>query len=287
MCSSDLREKYSEIAASAELKRELVRRIAPFMLRRRKSDVCLELPPKQEQLLYCDMEEPQRKLYRTLEEHANEQYKQFSELGSGDRSITHIHLLASIMRMRQVCCAPELLPDGEGGGISSAKLELLNELLLETLDSGHKVLLFSQFTSMLALIRSRLTEQNIPFEYLDGSTHDRAERIDRFNSDPEIRVFLLSLKAGGVGINLTSADTVIIFDPWWNPAVEDQAADRTHRIGQTRNVNIIRLVVRDSIEERILALHERKRALFNDIVEESTEALSSLSIDDVKFLLDR
>ena len=284
---NSFREKYSEIAASAELKRELVRRIAPFMLRRRKADVCLELPPKQEQLLYCDMEEPQRELYQTLEKRANEQYKQFSELVSGDRSITHIHLLASIMRMRQVCCAPELLPDGEGTGIASAKLELLNELLLETLDSGHKVLIFSQFTSMLSIIRGSLDEQKIEYEYLDGSTHDRAERIERFNSDPEVRVFLLSLKAGGVGINLTSADTVIIFDPWWNPAVEDQAADRTHRIGQTRSVNIIRLVVRDSIEERILALHERKRALFNDLVEESTEAFSSLSIDDVKFLLAR
>ena len=284
---NSFREKYSDIAASAELKRELVRRIAPFMLRRRKSDVCLELPPKQEQLLYCDMESPQRMLYQTLEKRACEQFRQFSELESGDRSITHIHLLASIMRMRQVCCAPELLPDGEGTGIASAKLDLLNELLLETLDSGHKVLLFSQFTSMLSIIRDSLSAQQIDFEYLDGSTHDRAERIERFNSDPEVRVFLLSLKAGGVGINLTSADTVIIFDPWWNPAVEDQAADRTHRIGQTRSVNIIRLVVRDSIEERILALHERKRALFNDLVEESTEALSSLSIDDMKFLLDR
>ena len=284
---NSFREKYSEIAASAELKRELVRRIAPFMLRRRKADVCLELPPKQEQLLYCDMEEPQRELYQTLEKRANEQYRQFSELESGDRSITHIHLLASIMRMRQVCCAPELLPDGEGAGVGSAKLELLNELLQETLDSGHKVLIFSQFTSMLSIIRGSLDEQKIEYEYLDGSTHDRAERIERFNSDPEVRVFLLSLKAGGVGINLTSADTVIIFDPWWNPAVEDQAADRTHRIGQTRSVNIIRLVVRDSIEERILALHERKRALFNDLVEESTEAFSSLSIDDVKFLLAR
>jgi len=189
------------------------------------------------------------------------------------------------MRMRQVCCAPELLPDHAGDGVPSAKLELLNELLNETLDSGHKVLLFSQFTSMLSLIRSRLTEQNIPFEYLDGSTHDRSGRIEHFNTDPNVRVFLLSLKAGGVGLNLTSADTVILFDPWWNPAVEDQAADRTHRIGQTRSVNCIRLVVRDSIEERVLELHERKRALFNDLVEESTEALSSLGVDDLEFLL--
>jgi len=284
---NSFRDKFAEIEANAELKRELVRRISPFMLRRRKADVCLELPPKQEQLLYCDMELPQRKLYREYEDRAMEQYRQFSEADAAAHGVTRIHLLASIMRMRQVCCAPELLPDGEGAGISSAKLELLNELLLETLDSGHKVLIFSQFTSMLAIIRDSLAAQQIEFEYLDGSTHDRAERIDRFNSDPDVRVFLLSLKAGGVGINLTSADTVIIFDPWWNPAVEDQAADRTHRIGQTRSVNIIRLVVRDSVEERILALHERKRALFNDLVEESTEALSSLSIDDVKFLLER
>ena len=283
---ASFRDKYSEIAGNAELKRELTRRIAPFMLRRRKADVCLELPPKQEQLLHCEMEDAQRKLYRSLEEYANEQFRQFTESASGESSITRIHLLAAIMRLRQVCCAPELLPDGAGAGIPSAKLDLLNELLLETLDSGHKVLLFSQFTSMLSIIRDELVAQGIRFEYLDGSTHDRAERIERFNSDPEVRVFLLSLKAGGVGINLTSADTVIIFDPWWNPAVEDQAADRTHRIGQTRSVNIIRLVVRDSIEERILALHERKRALFNDLVEESAEALSSLGIDDVRFLLD-
>jgi len=284
---SSFRDKFSEIAGNAELKRELTRRIAPFMLRRRKADVCLELPPKQEQLLYCEMEAPQRKLYQELEARAAEQYRQFSGLEPDDHAVTRIHLLASIMRMRQACCDPALLPDGAGRGIPSAKLELLNELLLETLDSGHKVLIFSQFTSMLAIIRDSLTEQQIEFEYLDGSTHDRAERIDHFNTDPAVRVFLLSLKAGGVGVNLTSADTVIIFDPWWNPAVEDQAADRTHRIGQTHSVNIIRLVVHDSIEERILALHERKRTLFNDLVEESTEALSSLNIDDLKFLLER
>jgi superfamily II DNA or RNA helicase len=276
------RSKFAEIARSAELKHELTRRIAPFMLRRRKADVCRELPPKQEQLLYCEMEQPQRALYRAVEEQAAEQCRRLRE---GDPRVTSIHLLASIMRMRQVCCAPELLPDHAGEGVPSATLDLLNELLNETLDSGHKVLLFSQFTSMLSLIRSRLTEQNIPFEYLDGSTHDRSGRIEHFNTDPNVRVFLLSLKAGGVGLNLTSADTVILFDPWWNPAVEDQAADRTHRIGQTRSVNCIRLVVRDSIEERVLELHERKRALFNDLVEESTEALSSLGVDDLEFLL--
>ena len=185
--------------------------------------------------------------------------------------------------MRQVCCDPALLPDG--AGIRSAKMELLKELLLETIDSGHKVLLFSQFTSLLALVREWLDKDGIRYEYLDGSTRDRMERVDHFNSSPDIPLFLLSLKAGGLGLNLTSADTVILYDPWWNPAAEAQAADRTHRIGQTRSVNCIKLLVKDSIEEKVLELQHRKADMFNDLVEATAENAGSMSLEDFEFLL--
>lgn len=276
------RAKYAEILRNAGLKKELSRRIAPFMLRRRKSDVCKELPPKQEQLLFCEMENGQRALYERMEEEAR---RQCDLLRKGDKGVTRVHVLASLMRLRQICCDPRLLPDGGGENVASAKTELLIELLNETLDSGHKVLLFSQFTSMLKLVRGHLDAQGVRYEYLDGSTRDRTQRVEAFNRNGDVRLFLLSLKAGGLGLNLTSADTVILFDPWWNPAIEDQAADRTHRIGQTKSVNCIRLAVKNSIEERVLELHERKRALFDALVEDSTDALSSLSVEDFEFLL--
>lgn len=276
------RAKYAELERNASLKYELGRRIAPFILRRRKADVCAELPPKQEQYLYCEMEPDQRALYDQLEESTRSTCRAFRE---GRDGITKIHVLAAILRLRQICCTPQLLPDNAGYGISSAKLDLLSEILLENIDSGHKVLLFSQFTGMLGIIRDHLDELSVPYEYLDGSVRNREERIRNFSTNPDIRVFLLSLKVGGVGLNLTSADTVILFDPWWNPAAEDQATDRTHRIGQVRPVNCIRLVVRDSIEERILDLHARKRKLFDDLVEEPSESLSSLDLDDIDFLL--
>ena len=148
------------------------------------------------------------------------------------------------------------------------------------------MLLFSQFTSLLALTVKELNAEGIPFEYLDGSTRNRQERVDHFNNSPEIPLFLLSLKAGGTGLNLTSADTVIIYDPWWNPAVELQAADRTHRIGQTRAVSSVKLVVKDSIEEKILELQERKREIFDSVIDNPDAMGVNLSIDELKYLLD-
>ncbi|MBP5181664.1 MAG: SWF/SNF helicase family protein, partial [Lentisphaeria bacterium] len=165
------------------------------------------------------------------------------------------------------------------------KMELLKELLLQTLDSGHRVLLFSQFTSLLAIVRKFLEENEIPYEYLDGSTKDRFAHVDRFNNSKEIPVFLLSLKAGGLGLNLTSADTVILYDPWWNPTAEAQAMDRSHRIGQTRKVNCVKLIVKDSVEEKVLELQKSKQDLFRDVVENSTEGMRSLSLEDFEFLL--
>ena len=292
---SSFRTKYMELLKNADLKKELSRRIAPFILRRKKADVCSELPPKQEQVVYCEMNDVQKKLYRFFAEKAR-QCCEDVRLGK-DAAGGHMAILSSLLRLRQVCCDPALLPENllkEAGGSAlesvadreaSAKMELLQELLQESIDSGHKVLVFSQFTSMLKLMCQWLEKQGITYAYLDGSTKDRMERVDAFNNSADIPVFLLSLKAGGLGLNLTSADTVIIYDPWWNPAAEAQAADRTHRIGQTRSVNCIKLVVKDSVEEKVLELQDRKKELFGSLVEDSGSALSGMTLEDFEFLL--
>ena len=230
--------------------------------------------------MWCDFTPEQRELYdKILEEGKKRIFEQ-----SGDERKCGAELFATLLRLRQVCCHPELLPDNMGEGIPSAKTELLAELLAETIDSGHKVLLFSQFTSMLQLLIKEIEAMGIKYEYLDGSTRNRQQHIDNFNNDPSIQLFLLSLKAGGTGLNLTSADTVVIYDPWWNPAAELQAADRSHRIGQTRPVSIGRLVMRHSIEEKILRLQARKRELFFNLVENQS-SVSGLSLDDLRALL--
>ena len=274
------RRTYIQSGSSPEALAELSARIAPFILRRRKAEVHAEIPPKTEQLLYCEMDSSQRNLYDRF---LAESRERFSRIQNGDSTVSRFEILSSLLRMRQVCCDPALLPDG--GNIRSAKMELLKELLLETIDSGHKVLLFSQFTSLLTIVRSWLDPEGIRYEYLDGSTRDRMERVDAFNNTPEIPLFLLSLKAGGLGLNLTAADTVILYDPWWNPAAEAQAADRTHRIGQMKSVNIIKLLVKDSVEEKVLELQRRKADLFNDLVEVSAENAASMSLEDFEFLL--
>ena len=276
------RRNYIQAGSTSESLAELSLRIAPFILRRRKNEVYAEIPPKTEQLLYCEMDEAQRQLYDRF---LTESREQFARIKNGDVSVSRFDILTSLLRMRQVCCDPALLPEKGNGPLRSAKTELLKELLLETLDSGHKVLLFSQFTSLLTIVRSWLDSEGIRYEYLDGSTRDRMERVDSFNHTPEIPLFLLSLKAGGLGLNLTAADTVILYDPWWNPAAEAQAADRTHRIGQTKSVNIIKLLVKHSVEEKVLELQHRKADLFNHLVEASTENAASMSLEDFEFLL--
>ena len=177
------------------------------------------------------------------------------------------------------------VPEAPRKNTGADDAELLKELLLESVDSGHKVLLFSQFTSQLHRIRDWMDSQSLKYEYLDGSTSDRMAHVDRFNQSPDIPDFLLSLKAGGVGLNLTSADTVIIYDPWWNPAAEAQAEDRSHRIGQTRAVTCIKLIVENSIEEKVLELQKIKQELFENLVESPTEAMRSISMEDLEFLL--
>ncbi len=266
----------------------LSKQIAPLMLRRKKSEVCAELPLKTEQLLYCEMTPQQAEIYQQYLATGRRQCEEMLNHELQGKKATHFDVLATLMRLRQICCHPQLLPDVDAKEkMVSSKVELLMEMLAEAIDSDHKVLIFSQFTSMLSLLKPKLDAAQIPYEYLDGHTTDRLDHVDNFNNNPDIPVFLLSLKAGGTGLNLTSADTVILFDPWWNPAVENQAADRAHRIGQQRPVTISRLIVKNSIEERILLLKESKQKLFDELVESNTQVASSaeLTAEDLAFLL--
>ncbi|MDD3885238.1 MAG: DEAD/DEAH box helicase [Victivallaceae bacterium] len=274
------RRFYSGIAGDQALQCDLAARTGGFILRRTKSQVAADLPPKSEHIVFCEMEPEQRALYDAMLEQGRRELAALS----GDNRRGNATVFTTLLRLRQICCHPALLPDGAGRGVPSAKTELLLELLHEHIDSHHRMLMFSQFTSLLALTIPELERDGIAFEYLDGATRNRQQRVDHFNETPEIPLFLLSLKAGGTGLNLTSADTVIIYDPWWNPAVELQAADRTHRIGQSRPVSTLKLVVRDSIEEKILALQEKKQQIFDAVID-NPAAASSLSIDDLKLLL--
>ncbi len=277
---ASFRKTYADLRENPRLREDLAARIAPFIKRRTKAQVAQDLPPKSELSLYCDLEPAQRELYEKIRA---EGLRQLATCREGDTR-ANAAIFTTLLRLRQLCCHPALLPESKGTGVPSAKTELLMELLHENLDSNHKILLFSQFTSLLACLIPELEKAGIPFEYLDGTTRNRQQRVDRFNQTPEIPLFLLSLKAGGTGLNLTSADTVIIYDPWWNPAVELQAADRTHRIGQTRPVSSLKLVVRNSIEEKILELQSEKRELFDSVVEGS--AAGNFSIEELRFLLE-
>ncbi len=271
--------------AEAAVRRDLAVRIRPFVLRRRKADVCQELPPKIEQELFCEMDERQWRLYTTFLLAGRELLAQAKSQGWRRG---RFQVLAVLTRLRQICCHPQLLPENlrEGhAGVSSAKTDLLQEVILEAIDSGRRVLLFSQFTSFLKIFRTWLDGEKIAYEYLDGSTPDRQDRVDRFNRDAGIPIFLLSLRAGGTGLNLTGADMVIHYDQWWNPMVEDQATDRAHRIGQVKQVTSLKLMVRNTIEEKVLQLQGRKRQLFTDLISGVPTRAGELNPEDVEFLL--
>lgn len=278
---SSFHRYYSDLAGNPHLQEDLAARVTPFILRRTKANVCQELPPKQEYTVFCELDPLQRELYDKI---LTEGRMHLDKLAKTD-SRANFEVLTALLRLRQVCCHPALLPDNNGKDIPAAKFELLKEMIHQHIDSGKKMLLFSQFTSLLALLRKWLDSENIRYEYLDGSTRNRQDHVDSFNQTPEIPIFLLSLKAGGTGLNLTSADTVIIYDPWWNPAVELQAADRTHRIGQTKPVSSIKLLVKDTIEEKILALQDRKQEIFDNVIENPAANADKLSMDDLRFLL--
>jgi superfamily II DNA or RNA helicase len=260
-------------------------RTAPYLLRRTKKSVAPELPPKLEQTLWCEPTAAQAKLYRDVQQRTEREMIDLAAGGANEAKL-RFALLTQLLRLRQICCDPRLVAPASSAE-HSTKLETLRELLAEALDDGHRVLIFSQFTSLLALLRAEFDAQNIAYCYLDGSMVPRARQaeVDRFQNSPDVPVFLLSLKAGGTGLNLTAADTVVHFDPWWNPAVEAQATDRAHRIGQTRQVTTYKLVCSGTVEEKVLALQQEKRALLADVFEASDAAAAKLSLDDLKSLI--
>jgi SNF2 family DNA or RNA helicase len=259
---------------------KLKKLVQPFILRRVKSEVLQELPPRTEIMLHVEQGSEERALYEALRRQALETLAG-SDAGSVGQK--QLRILAEIMRLRRACCNPQLVV--KDTDISSAKLEVFTELLDELLAGRHKALVFSQFVDHLSILRKLLDEKNISYQYLDGSTPvlERKKRVDAFQAGSG-DVFLISLKAGGVGLNLTAADYVIHMDPWWNPAVEDQAADRAHRMGQQRPVTIYRLVTRDTIEDKIVDLHQHKRDLASSLLEGS-DMSGKLSADELLALL--
>ena len=280
---SDFRERYEQPLArgpAPEVQRRLARRMRPFLLRRKKTEVAKDLPEKIEQVLSCDLSSAQRSAYDGLLREI--------QLGVTDanEAATRMKMLLGLLRLRQVCCDLRLLgPDIAKESDQSTKLELLEELLEEAIDGGHRVLVFSQFVAMLSLIRQRLESKSIAFAYLDGQTKGRQAVVDQFQNDSSIPVFLMSLKAGGVGLNLSAADTVIHFDPWWNYAAEAQATDRAHRIGQTRIVTAYKLIARDTVEEKIVKLQTRKRAASEGTIGSEEPLMSGLTTKDLEELL--
>lgn len=262
---------------------EVARRIRPFLLRRMKQDVLKELPDKIETLQASELHEEQKQLYKTyLAKLKKETAVQLSREGFQK---SRLRILAGLPRLRQLCCHPSLFLEDYKGG--SAKLEQLMELLEEALASGRRILLFSQFTSMLSLIRRELEARGESYFYLDGSTPaaERVELCRRFN-EGEQELFLISLKAGGTGLNLPGADTVILYDLWWNPAVEQQAIDRAHRIGQTNVVQVIRLIAQGTVEEKMHELQQKKKDLFDQVIQAGDEGFGALSEEDLREILE-
>jgi len=252
-------------------------RIRPFILRRTKAEVAPELPPRTDVELRCELSTEERRVYDTVR--AAAQQKIVDQLGAGNV----LGALEALLRLRQAACHSALIPGQEAEG--SSKIDVLVERLTTLSAAGHKALVFSQWTGMLNLIEPHLRVAGIPFVRLDGATRDREACVDSFQSPDGPPVFLISLKAGGIGLNLTAADHVFLMDPWWNPAAEDQAADRAHRIGQDKQVLVTRLVASDTVEERILGLQQKKRALADAALGEADQA-ARLTRDDLLALLD-
>ena len=267
----------------AERSLQLRKRIAPFMLRRDKSEVATELPPKTEILSEVQLEGAQRDLYETIRVSMHNKVKQ--AIHSSGIAKSQIIILDALLKLRQVCCHPQLLKLPSAKKVkNSAKLDQLMEMLPEMVEEGRRILLFSQFTSMLAIIEQEITKCNIPYVKLTGQTRDRETPIDKFQSG-EVPVFLISLKAGGSGLNLTAADTVIHYDPWWNPAAENQATDRAHRIGQDKPVFVYKMITEGTVEEKIVEMQAKKQALANSLFSESKPG-GGLNAEDLQALFE-
>ena len=267
-----------------KVQKEHLRRILyPFILRRTKEQVAKDLPEKQEMVLFCEMGTEQRRIYEAFRNDFRDKILGVVDtIGVGRSQLT---ILQGLMKLRQICDSPYIMNEADRYPNVSVKLEEIGREITENI-SNHKALIFSQFLGMLALIKEKLRDLNVPFEYFDGSTSaiERERAIQNFQNNDECRVFLISLKAGGVGLNLTAADYVYIVDPWWNPAVEQQAIDRTHRIGQTKNVFAYRMICTDTVEDKILKLQERKLALARDLITDDEGFVKSLTREDVEYL---
>ncbi len=265
-----------------ELTNTLARGLRPFILRRTKAQVARDLPARTEQTLFCELSAKERALYDSLKRHYRTTL--LGRTARLDSGASKLQVLEALLRLRQVACHSGLV-DANQRDASSAKFDLLLPRLREVIEEGHKALVFSQFTTLLGLLRQSLDAEKIRYEYLDGRTRDRGAPVERFQQDPEVGLFLISLKAGGLGLNLTAAEYVFLLDPWWNPAVEAQAIDRAHRIGQRREVFAYRLIAKDTVEEKVLQLQDSKRALADAVLSADAVGLRHLTRDDLELLL--
>ncbi|MGH7494904.1 MAG: SNF2-related protein [bacterium] len=269
-------ERHQDESAATLLKRM----IGPFLLRRKKEDVAQELPPKSEQIFYCAMSAPQKKFYEQVRDQCRaELMNLISTSGLQD---ARFKVLQGLTRLRQIACHPALLEEGRKK--DSGKFESFLDLLREIVAAGHKVLVFSQFVRMLKIVAEALDKEVITYTVLTGATRNREACVEQFQNDPNTKVFLISLKAGGFGLNLTAADYVFIFDPWWNPAAERQAIDRAHRIGQNKNVFVYKMIARDTVEEKILELQKRKENLVSQLITTESGLFKHLTVEDIRGL---
>ncbi len=262
--------------------------ISPFLLRRNKTDVLMELPDKQEQILFCRMSSQQEKMYLKIIAMVKRNLLSLNHEGKKPfEKHLYFNVLAALTRLRQICNHPGILKNELlGKSKVSGKLELICELIQEGVDNGRNILVFSQFATMLRIIAKLLIDIHIPFEHMDGNSSNRQEIIGNFLNNQKIQVFLLTLKVGGLGLNLTKADTVILVDPWWNPMAEDQSIDRAHRIGQKNKVMVYKTITKGTVEEKILQLQTRKRDLFNHVIENNQEIINRLTIEEIKDLFE-
>ena len=252
--------------------------VRPFILRRLKKDVLKELPDKIETVTYAQMEKIQKKLYTAELMKLNKEFRE--EISERGYKKSQIKILSMLTRLRQICCDPSLCYDNYNGG--SAKLELCMEIIKNSIDNNHKILIFSQFTSMLRIIEKELKKNDIGYFILTGATKsiERIQLTKKFNSD-KTPVFLISLKAGGTGLNLTGADVVIHYDPWWNISAQNQATDRTHRIGQNNKVQVFKLIAKNTIEEKIEKLQQNKKDLADSVIKKGEILINSLTNDEI------
>jgi superfamily II DNA or RNA helicase len=278
-------EKYVRVTGSEQMKNLefLKRKVSPFILRRMKSDVLDDLPPVSEIIYHCQLTEVQQHLYRSYAESARDELVRLVERDGFDR--VQIHVLATLTRLKQICCHPAIFAKEKVEPGDSAKYDMLLDLLQTLIEGKHKTVIFSQYTRMLQIMKGDLEHRGVQFAYLDGSSKNRLEVVKQFNEDPAISVFLVSLKAGGTGLNLVGADTVIHYDMWWNPAVESQATDRVHRMGQKQSVSSYKLITLGTIEEKIAEMQKRKKGLVKKVVSCDDEAIAKLTWEDVLELL--